>query len=86
MFENPWHRRLKQYVLYCLENDNLKTVYLNPMSTERIVLVWSIKYVVTITKEFAYSYSDRELDVIFEDGNAIPHKNVYIRKINLQKR
>jgi len=22
---HPWHRGLKHYILYCLENDNLKT-------------------------------------------------------------
>ena len=32
-----------------------------------------------------YSQSDRQLDDIFERGNAVPHENEYIRKINLQK-
>jgi len=34
------------------------------MSTEWIVLVCSMKYVVTITKEFTYSSSDRQLEDI----------------------
>jgi len=38
-----------------LENDNLKTAQINPVSTDWIVLVWSLKYVVTITKELTYS-------------------------------
>jgi len=51
------------------------------------VLVWFIKYVVTITvkKEFTYRYSDRQLDDIFEGDNMVPHENVYIRKTNLIK-
>jgi len=68
-----------------LENDNLKTANITPVSTEWIVLVCSIKYVVTITKEFTYSSSDRQLDDTAEKGNSILHENVYIRKINLQK-
>ena len=32
-----------------------------------------------------YSQSDRQLDDIFERGNAVPHENEYIRKINLQE-
>jgi len=56
------------------------------VSTEWIVLVCSIKYVVTITKEFTYSSSDQQLEDISEDGNTVLHENVYIRKINLQKR
>jgi len=44
-----------------------------------------IGYVVTMTKEFTYSNSDRQLDDIFEVGNMVPQENVYIRKINLQK-
>jgi len=24
---HPWHRGLKHYILYCLENDNFKTAY-----------------------------------------------------------
>jgi len=52
--------------------------------TERIVLVCSIKYVVTMTKEFAYS-SDRQLDDISQSGNTVLHENVYIRKINPRK-
>jgi len=47
-----WHRGLKHYILYFLENDKLKTAEINPVSTEWVVLVRSIKYVVTITKEF----------------------------------
>jgi len=42
-------RGLKHYILYCLENDNFKTAYISPVSTEWIVLVWFIKYVVIIT-------------------------------------
>ena len=47
------------------------------------MLVWFIKYVVTVTikKEFTY----RQLDDIFKGGNTVPHENVYIQKINLQK-
>jgi len=39
-----------------LENDNFKTAYISLVSTQRIVLVWFIKYVVTntIKKEFMY--------------------------------
>jgi len=44
-----WHKGLKHYVLYCLENDDFKTAQISPVSTEWIVLVWFIKYVVTIT-------------------------------------
>ena len=45
-------RALKRCTLYCLENGNLKTAYINSVPTEWIVLVYFIKYVVTITKEF----------------------------------
>jgi len=55
------------------------------VSTEWIVLVWSIKYVVNITKAFTYSRSDRQLDNIFDDDRMVPHEYVYIRKINLQR-
>jgi len=55
------------------------------VSTEWIVLVCSIKYVVTITKVFTYSSLDRQLDDISEGGNTVLHENIYIRKINLQK-
>jgi len=58
---------------------------MNPVSTEWIALVWSIKYVVTTTKEFTYSESDRQLDDIVECGNTVPHENICIRKTNLQK-
>jgi len=40
---------------------------------------------VTATKGFMYSKSDRQLDDIFEGGNMVPHESVYIWKINLQK-
>ena len=50
-----YRRGLKHYILYCLEHDSLETAYINPVSTEWIVLVWSIKYVVIITKEFTCS-------------------------------
>ena len=26
----PWHRGLKHYILYCLENDNFKTAWIRP--------------------------------------------------------
>jgi len=55
------------------------------VSTEWIVLVWSIKYAVTITNEFTYSSSDQQLEDISEGGNTVLHENVYTRKINLQK-
>jgi len=35
-----------------MENHNLKTAQINPSFTEWIVLVWSIKYVATVTNEF----------------------------------
>jgi len=38
-----------------LENDNFKGAQIDPVFAEWIVLVWSIKYVGTITKEFTYS-------------------------------
>jgi len=41
------------------------------VSTEWIVLVWSIKFVVAITKEFTYSSSDRQLDDIFKGDNTV---------------
>jgi len=46
------------------------------VSTEWIVLVCSMKYAVTIAKEFTYSSSDRQLEDISEDGNTVPHENV----------
>jgi len=49
------------------------------------MLTCSIQYVVTITKEFTYSSSDRQLDDISESANTVLNENVYIRKINLQK-
>jgi len=55
------------------------------VSTEWIVLLCSIKYVITISKEFTYSSSDRQLEDISEGGNTVLHENVSIRKINLQK-
>jgi len=55
------------------------------MSTEWIVLVCSMKYVVTITKEFTYSSSDRQLEDISEGIKVNLHENVYFRKINLRK-
>ena len=55
------------------------------MSTEWIVLVWSIKHAVTVTYEFTYSSSDRLVDDTFKSGNTVPHENVFIRKLNLQK-
>ena len=33
---------------------------------------------VTATKGFMYSKSDRQLDDIFEGGNMVPHESVYI--------
>jgi len=36
-------------------NVNLKTTQINPVSTEWIMLFCSIKYVVTIAKQFPYS-------------------------------
>jgi len=42
--------------------------------------------VVTITKEFTYSSSGRQLEDISEGSNADLHENVYFRKINLQKK
>jgi len=56
------------------------------MSTEWIVLVCSIKYVVSIPKEFTCSSSDRQLEDISEGSNTDQHENVYFRKINLNKR
>jgi len=47
--------KIKTLYLYCLDIDNLKTAEINPVSTEWIGFVWSIKYVVTITKEFTYN-------------------------------
>jgi len=42
---------------------------------------------VTTTKGFTYSYSNRQLGDIFDGGNMVPHESVsYIRKINLQKK
>jgi len=36
-----WYSRgWKHYTLYCLENDNFKTAWISPLSTECIVLVW----------------------------------------------
>jgi len=55
------------------------------VSTEWIVLLCSIKYVITITKKFTHSSSDGQVEDIFEGGNMILHENVSIRKINLQK-
>jgi len=55
------------------------------MSTEWIVLVCFIEYGVTITKEFMYSSSDRQLEIISEGSNTDLHENVYFQKINLQK-
>ena len=71
--------------MYCLNIDNLKTAEINPVSTEWIGFVWSIKYVVTITKEFTYNWSD-QLDDNVEGGNTVPHENVSTRKIGLQKK
>jgi len=55
------------------------------MSTEWIVFVRSIKYVVTITKELTYSSPDRQLADISEGSNTDLHEYAYFRKINLQK-
>jgi len=41
------------------------------------MLVWSIKHVVVITKEFTFSLSGRQLDDIFGGGNTVAHENVY---------
>jgi len=54
------------------------------VSTEWIVLVCAIKYVVTITKEFTYSSSDLQLVDISEGSNTVLYENVYTCKINLQ--
>jgi len=40
---------------------------------------------VTLRKELTYCWSDGQLDDIFEDGNTVPHQNLYIEKVNLQK-
>jgi len=48
------------------------------VSTEWIVLVCSIKYVVTITKELRYSSSDRQLENISQGSNTVLNENVYI--------
>jgi len=48
------HRGLKHYIVYCMKNGNLKTAHINPVPTEWIVLVWSIKYG-GCKKEFTYS-------------------------------
>jgi len=48
------------------------------VSTEWIALVCSIKYVVTITKEFTYSSSDRQLEDMSEGSNTVLYENVYI--------
>jgi len=48
------------------------------VSTEWIVLVCSIKYVVTMTKEFTYSSSDPQLEDISEGSNTVLYENVYI--------
>jgi len=56
------------------------------MTSKRHKLVnWFIKYVVTITmKKGVYVQLIRSTaDDIFEGGNTVPHKNVYIRKTNL---
>ena len=50
-------KRIKMLYLVLLGKWQLKKGKVNPMSTEWIVLVRSIKYVVTITKEFTYSSS-----------------------------
>jgi len=47
------------------------------VSTEWIVLVCAIKYVVTITKEFTYSSSDLQLEDISEGSNTVLYENVY---------
>ena len=39
-----------------------------------------MKHVVTLAKEFTYSWSDRQLDDIFENSNMVSHENVYILK------
>jgi len=56
------------------------------VSTEWIVLVCSKKCVVTTTKEFTYSSSDRQLGDISEGGNTVLHENVSIQKITYKKR
>jgi len=48
------------------------------VSTEWIVFVCSIKYVVTITKELAYSSSDRQLEDISKGSNTVLYENVSI--------
>jgi len=56
------------------------------VSTEWIVLVCSIKCVVTITKYFTYSQSDRQVDDIFEGGNTVYMKMYRLySKMSLQK-
>jgi len=49
------------------------------------LFVCCIKYVITITKVFTYSSSDRQPEDISEGSNTVLHENVYIRKLNLQK-
>jgi len=41
--------------------------------------------IIIIKKEFTYRSSDQQLIDIFEDGNTVPHDNVYNRKTNLIK-
>jgi len=48
------------------------------VSTEWIVLVCSIKYVVTITKEFTNNSSVRQLEDISEGSNTVLYENVYV--------
>jgi len=57
------------------------------VSTEWIVLVWFIKYVVIIiTTKGVYVRIIRltARRYIFEGGNTVPHEDVYIRKTNLE--
>jgi len=78
-------KRIKTLYYVLLGKWQLKKAKVIPISTEWIVLVRSIKYVVAITKEFTYSSSDRQLEDISEGSNTDMHENAYFRKINLQK-
>jgi len=78
-------KTIKTLYIVLLGHWQLEKAYVNPMSTEWIVLVCSMKYVVTITKEFTYSSSDRQLEDISEGIKVNLHENVYFRKINLRK-
>jgi len=60
--DKPRHRGLKHYILYCLENDNFKRAQISSVSTECILLVCFIKYVVTITIKNEFTYTGNQID------------------------